>query len=93
MKYVESNPYFRADTDKLRSYAARIDRVNARLANLDLALQGLYAQVELDDILTIVNANLLTNVSPTLIQIKNYLNNTATRLENAENKARGYVGG
>jgi hypothetical protein len=91
--YANSNPYFKVDTGKLRNYATRIYNVNARLNRLDGALNGLFWQVGLLDIWDILVANLLTSGSPTLNQVKSYLNNAADRFETAENKARGYVGG
>ncbi|MDR1210345.1 MAG: DUF2974 domain-containing protein [Clostridiales bacterium] len=93
VRYVNSNPYFKVDTAKLRGYASRIDRVNQRLRNLDSGLRGLYWQVGLLDIWDILCANLLTSGSPTLNQVRSYLNNTADRFETAESKARGYADG
>lgn len=91
VKYAANNPYFKADTDKLRSYAMRISRVNSRLRSLDSSLRGLYWQVGFLDLWDILCANLITSGSPTLNQIKNYLNNTADRIDNADNHARQYV--
>lgn len=93
VRYTNANPYFRVDTDKLRGYASRINAVNNRLRTLDSGLRGLYWQVGLLDIWDILCANLLTGGSPTLNKVKTYLNNTADRMEIAENKARGYMGG
>ena len=93
VKYVANNPYFKADTAKLRNYATRINRVNSRLKSLDSAMRSLYWQVGFLDLWDILCANLVTSGSPTLNQVKSYLNNTADRLDNAENKAKGYVGG
>ena len=92
-RYVNSNPYFKVDTDKLRSYAIRINNVNNRLRNLDRELRSLYWQVGFLDLWDIMMANLITSGSPTLMQIKSYLNNAAERFEKAENKARGNMGG
>ena len=91
--YAAANPYFKVDTGKLRNYATRINNVNNRLRNLDVNMRGLYWQIGLLDLWDILAANLLTSGSPTLNQIKAYLNDAADRLETAENKARGYVGG
>lgn len=93
VKYVASNPYFKADTSKLRSYAARIDGVNSRLRSLDSAMRTLYNKVGFLDLLTILQANLVTSESPTLMQVRRYLNNTADRIDNAEKKVKSYVGG
>lgn len=91
--YVQSNPYFRADTEKLREYAVRLDRVNNRLGNLDNNMRSLYFQVGFTDLWDILCANMITCKSYSLNQAKNYLYNTANRLENAENKAKSYMGG
>lgn len=91
-KYVANNPFFKVDTAKLRSYATRISNVNNRLRNLDGNLRGLYWQVGLLDIWDILVANTLTSGSPTLNQVKSYLNDSADRFDAAESKARGYVG-
>jgi len=93
VRYVNSNPYFKVDTMKLRNYAMRINNVNVRLNRLDGDLRGLYWQVGLLDIWDIMVANLLTSGSPTLIQIKSYMNNAADRIETSDNKARGSMGG
>jgi len=92
-RYAEANPYFKADTDKLREYATRVDNVNRRLKYLDGDLRGLYSQVGLLDLWDILVANLITSGSPTLKQVTSYLNNTASRIETADNKANGHIGG
>jgi hypothetical protein len=91
--YAAANPYFKVDTEKLRSYATRIHNVNSRLRTLDSGLRGLYWQVGLLDIWDIIRANFLTSGSPTLNQIKSYLNDAASRFETAENKAYRHMGG
>ena len=93
VKYAINTPYIRVDTGKLRNYAMRIDNVNNRLKALDEDLKDLYWQVGFKDVWDILMANLLTSGSPTLRQIKTYLNNAADCFENADNKARGYIGG
>ncbi|MDR2670382.1 MAG: DUF2974 domain-containing protein [Oscillospiraceae bacterium] len=93
VRYAANHPYIKVDTGQLRSYADRINRVNSRLSRLDGGLRGLYWQVGLLDLWDILCANLLTSGSPTLNQVKSYLNNTADRFETAENKARERVGG
>ena len=93
VKYVADNPYFKVNTQTLRDYATRIGDVNRRLGDLDGELRGLYWQVGFTDLWDILCANLLTSESPTLNQVKYYLNNSATRLENAERRAESYMGG
>jgi hypothetical protein len=92
-EYAAANPYFKVDTAKLSAYATRIQNVNNRLSKLDSSLRSLYWQVGWLDLWDIFMANLLTSESPTLNQVKSYLNNAATRFDNAENKARGLMGG
>ncbi len=91
VKYVANNPYFKANTDKLRNYAIRISRVNSRLRSLDSSMRSLYWQVGFLDLWKILCENLITSGSPTLNQVKNYLNNTADRIDNADNQARRYM--
>lgn len=91
--YVQGNPYFKADTDKLREYAARLERVNNRLSKLDSNMRSLYWQVGLLDLWDILLANMITSKSYAINQAKKYLYNTADRFENAENKAKNYIGG
>ncbi|MGN0577028.1 MAG: Mbeg1-like protein, partial [Ruminiclostridium sp.] len=92
-KFSQSNPWFRADTDKLRGYANRLSSVNRRLRALDGAMRGLYWQVGLLDLWDILCANILISESRSLDKARKYLNNTADRLEKADNKANNYMGG
>jgi len=93
VKYAAANPQFKVDTALLRSYAARIDAVNRRLSALDRDLNSVLWQVGLFGIGTILAVDALTSWSPTLRLAQNYLNDTADRMENAENQALGYMGG
>lgn len=92
-RYASSNPYFRVDTAKLNNYAIRINNVNNRLRRLDGELRGLYWQVGFLDIWDIMVANSLTSGSPTLMQVKTYLDTAASRFENADNRACENMGG
>ena len=92
-KFAQSNPWFRADTDKLRGYASRLSSVNRRLRALDGAIRGLYWQVGLLDLWDILCSNILISESRSLDKARKYLNNTADRLEKADNKANNYMGG
>lgn len=93
VKYAQQNPWFRADTARLRDYAERLRRVNRRLADLDGDVRSLYWQVGLLDLWDILAANLITSWSVSLQLAQSYLSNTADRLEDAENKARQMLGG
>ena len=91
--YAAANPLIKADTGKLREYAARITSINNRLGRLDSSLKEVFWEVSLADMWRFAWINTLTSASPTLYDVRSYLNNTADRLEAAENKARGYIGG
>jgi len=91
--YTQNHPYFEVDTAKLRDFAGRISKVNARLYNLDNNLHGLYWQVGLLDLWDILCANVLTSVSPTLSLIASSMNEIAAVFESAENNSYKNVGG
>ena len=80
VRYANSNPYFKVNTLKLNDYATRVNKVNSRLKRLDKDLGSLYWKVGLLDLLDVLKANLLTSESPTLIQIRVYLENSAKDL-------------
>lgn len=92
-RYVKEHPYFKADTDRLYNYAARLQRVNSRLSSLDSDLHSLYWQVGFLDLWDILLANMLTCESDSLNKAKNYLMDTADRLSIADGKAKGYLEG
>ena len=92
-KYARNNPEFRADTEAMRSYANRLRSVNRRLINLDNDLNDLYWQVGLLDVLEILRANIIAGYSPRVALCQTYLNTAADALDNAEQKALGYMGG
>lgn len=92
-KYASSNPYMRADPDRLRSYAARLSQVNTRLVRLDRSLNSLYLQVGLLDVFDILQANLITGYSLRVGSAQSFLNAAADILESADNQALSYMGG
>ena len=92
-KYAAENPYIKADTEAMREYARRLKSLNGRLVQLDKDLDSLYWQVGLLDLAEIITANLITSYSVNLTLARNFLNKTAEELEQAENKAAGYMGG
>jgi hypothetical protein len=92
-RYVANNPYFKADTESLRNYAARMDSVNRRLVQLDKDLNSLYWQVGLLDLAEIISADVITTYSANLLLAKTFLNNTANMLERADRKALSYFSG
>lgn len=92
-RYVSSSPYFKADTEALRNYARRLDYVNRRLVQLDKDLDDLYWQVGLLDLGEIQASNIITSYSTNLLLAQKFLNSAAGKLEEAERKAKGYMGG
>ena len=93
IRYSENNPIIRVNTAHLRDYASRIDSVNNRIGNLDSALGRVWTEVSLLDVWDILQANLMTSESRALRQVRDYLNHAAERFDEAETKARGYMGG
>jgi len=91
--YAANNPYIRVDTERLREYASRINRVNSRINSLDEELRRLYSQSGLIELRDLIDANLVMRYSHTLNEVSHYLKNTAGRFEAAEIKARGYMEG
>lgn len=92
-QYSEDNPYFRADTARLRDYAGRLNRVNTRLRNLDDDLNDLYWQVKLADMKDILAANIITSYSWRIRSSRDFLNDAADILEEAERQALQCMGG
>jgi hypothetical protein len=91
--YAAANPYFKVDPGKLREYANRINNVNTRLRHLDSSLRNCFWQVPISQMWRFACINFVTSGSPTLVQVKSYLIDTANRIDTAETKARGYIGG
>lgn len=92
-RYASSHPSFRADTSLMREYANQLRAVNGRLNSLDRDLDDLYWQVGLLDVYDILSANIIAGYSPRIGMCRNYLNNAADALEDADRKALGYMGG
>lgn len=88
-KYASSNPFVKVDTSKLRNYDSRIKAVNSRIRSIDGRLNGLYKKVDIDDLLKLIKADILTGTSYTLIQCSDYLLDTAGWFETAEQKIIG----
>ncbi len=77
-------PDLRVDTAKLRAYAQRIEAVNRRIRDVDSAMNSIYFQYGLLDMLRILQADLLIHYSATLERCSAYLNDTAERFETVE---------
>lgn len=92
-KYAKEHPYFKADTDRLYSYATRLQNVNRRLSNLDNGIRSLYWQVGFSDLWDILCADLITCESYSLNKAKSYLTETAERLITADRNVKIYLEG
>ena len=82
--YTNNNPIIQLDTNAMKDYAYRLERVNQRLSNLDGRIKNLYYQVGLTDILRILNADFSVGYNNTLKRCSNYLNETANDFEQVE---------
>ncbi len=89
VKYANDNPVFVVETNKLRSYAQRINAVNSRISNLDSRLDQLYWKVNLWSLGNLIAADALTGYSYRLRRCVSYLNETADDLDNIENNLVG----
>ncbi|MDR1638851.1 MAG: DUF2974 domain-containing protein [Clostridiales bacterium] len=92
-RYCEDNPYIKADTGRLRDLQTRVTRINNKLRELDREMDTLYFQVGIIDLFTILTANYLTGGSASLTAAARWMGNTATALEQVENKATSLLGG
>lgn len=84
--YVSSNPHIKVNTDRLRAYAYRLSLVNKRLMRIDDRLQSLYFSVGLDDLGSLIRADMLMGYSLKLKRCINYLEDAAEEFEDAEGK-------
>lgn len=83
-RYASNHPVIKVDTYKLRDYAQLIDSVNKRLKNLDRRMDSLYWKVGFLDLLSLVQADLMTHKSLSLTLCSSYLKETAEDFETAE---------
>lgn len=84
--YATNHPYIEVNTNKLRSYAKRIQSVNGRLGILDQRINALYLKVGLLDLHSLMISDLKVGYSFALKQNMNYLNDVADDFEKTENK-------
>lgn len=85
-KYALSNPVIKLETYKLRNYADRLRKVNTRLNSLDSRINSLYWQVGFLDLLTLLQADLMTGESRKIKRCIAYLEETAQDFEEVEKK-------
>lgn len=84
MIYANANPCIVVNTDKLRSYADRINQLNRRIMRLDLDMNQLYKHAGLLDLWNLMQADFLTAGSIRLKLVENYMNDTASDFEQVE---------
>lgn len=87
-QYAENNPLIQVDTQKLRSYAQRLQNINRQLSRLDREMDSLYWKVGLLDLWNLIQADLFTGYSWRLSRCISYLNDTASDFEKVENSIR-----
>ena len=92
-EYAQEHPYFRVDTELLRTYAQRLENLNGRLVQLDHDMDNLYPQVRLRDLISVFSVNWSTSWSITLARAARDIRTTANELDDAERKAISYLGG
>ncbi|OCA88168.1 hypothetical protein A8F94_10180 [Bacillus sp. FJAT-27225] len=79
-----ASPMIRVNTAKLRSYSQRLKSINNRISSLDRRMDSLYFKVGLLDILSLMQADLLTSENRRLARCIDYLEDTADSFERAE---------
>ncbi len=74
------------NTDKLKTYADRLGKVNKRIVSLDWQIKSLYAQVGFFDLLSLTKADSLVNFNFRVLGSQKYLTTTAALFEGTETK-------
>lgn len=74
------------NTDKLRTYADQLGKINKRIVTLDWRIKSLYAQVGLFDLISLTKADSLVNFNFRLLGSQQYLTTTAALFEGTETK-------
>ncbi len=90
-RYATAHPYIKLDTYKLRDYAARLRSINKRLDALDRRMDSLYAKSNLLDLLSLIQADLMTGESWSLQNCAAYLEETAESFEAVERTIMGAI--
>lgn len=83
-RYASVNPHIIVDTYKLKTYAQRLQAVNNRLSGLDGRIDSLYWKVGLLDLWNLMRSDFRIGYSSKVNSCANYLNNTASGFEKAE---------
>ncbi|ALC88870.1 hypothetical protein AM500_02945 [Bacillus sp. FJAT-18017] len=84
LRAAAAGPIIRVNTAKLRSYSQRLKSINNRISNLDRRMDSLYFRVGLLDMLSLMQADLLTSENKRLARCIEYLEDTADSFERAE---------
>ncbi len=87
-KEATRHPSFKLDTEKMRTYADRLSKVNSRITKVDRRLDSLYWKVGLFDLWNLMQADLLTGYSVRVLACATALDNTASDYEKNENKLK-----
>ncbi len=87
-RYSYGNTYIYVDTDEMRSYAMRINSLNARLIALDGELSRLYSSLGTVDKALLMSGDKRIGNSKTLTRSRDYLNGTADLFDEAERKMK-----
>lgn len=83
---VATAPQIRVNTNLMREYAARLDKVNKRLAQLDKDLDGFYRKVSIGDAIHLALSDLKIDSRSRLSACADYLRKTADSFEKAEKR-------
>ena len=89
--YVDANPYFKVDTDKLRSCAERAVNLRNRLDKLENDLQQTIRRVPPESKYLFSWVSSILDGCPKLDKVNSYLNFTADRFEIAESRALDFM--
>jgi len=89
--YVAANPYFKVDTDKLRSCAERAVNLRNRLDKLENDLQRTVQRVPIESRYLFSWVSSILDGCPKLDKVNSYLNFTADRFEIAESRALDFM--
>lgn len=74
------------NTDKLRTYADQLGKINKRIVTLDWRIKSLYTQVGLFDLISLTKADSLVNFNFRILGSQQYLLTTAGLFEGTETK-------
>ena len=91
-QYALANSYICMDTGSLRSYAQRLESVNNRLGSVDERLDSLYGKVNLLDLWSLLNSDLMIHRSEIVRESAAYLYSTADEFDQIESTVVSQLG-